>query len=72
MPVPKVTSVVRDGRPPRFAVGCKVGTMPAVVIFDRRCRYEVGRKVRLRYWGHGEKWFHGTIRNIDPIRVDLI
>ena len=41
-----------------------------LVIFDRRCRFEIGRKVRLRYWGHGEKWFYGILRNIDPIRVD--
>jgi len=26
--------------------------------------------VRLRYWGHGEKWFYGILRNIDPIRVN--
>jgi hypothetical protein len=44
--------------------------MPAVVVFDRRCRFEVGRKVRMRFYGHGEKWFHATLTNIDPIRVD--
>ncbi len=59
-------------KPPSKVVGCKVGTMPALVVFDRRCRFEVGCKVRLRYSGHGEKWFHGILRNIDPIRIDLI
>ncbi len=44
--------------------------MPFLVVFDRRCRYEIGKKVRLRYQGNGEKWFHGILRNIDPIRVD--
>jgi hypothetical protein len=61
---------MRDFKPPQVAVACKVGTQPALVVFDRRCRFAIGRVVRMRFYGHGEKWFHATLRNINPIRVD--
>ena len=58
-------------KPPKGEVPCKVGTQPWIVIFDRRCCFEVGQKVRMRKAGHGEKWFWVTLDNIEPIRVTL-
>jgi hypothetical protein len=57
-------------RPPSGTQPCKVGTIPSLVVFDKRGHFEIGRKIRLRFAGHGEKWFDGILRNIEPIRVD--
>lgn len=59
-------------RPPAGVVSCKVGTQPALCVFDKRSSFVVGKRVRFRDAGPGHKWDVGLLTNIDPIRVDLI
>jgi hypothetical protein len=56
-------------RPPVGPVACKIGTVPATVVFDKRCSFTVGRRVRLRNAGPGHKWFWAILTNIDPLRL---
>lgn len=59
-------------RPPKGEVGCKVGTIPSLVVFDRRRRFEIGEKIRFRDATHGSKWRQGILDNKDPIRISLL
>lgn len=54
---------------PLGEVYAKVGTMPALVIFDRRGVFEIGRKIRFKDHIHGSKWETGILDNLDPIRI---
>lgn len=57
------------GRPPVGTVYCKVGTTPALIIFDRRLPWRSMGKVRFREDLHGSKWETGILTNLDPIRI---
>lgn len=65
-------------RPPKGLVYAKVGTQPAGIIFDRRCRFYVGNLVRFKRPEVGERnfryvrWQTGIIDHIDPIRITLM
>lgn len=43
----------------------KVGTQPWLIVIDGRCKVLVGRRVIFRKSGHGEKWMHGVITQIN-------
>jgi len=44
---------------------CKIGTQPWVVVLWRSYRLEVGRKIKVRDYRHGSKWFCVTIERVN-------
>lgn len=58
-------------RLPKGEVPCKVGTQPALCVFDRRGNFVVGKIVRFRDAMPGSKWRHGILTNVDPLRVTV-
>ncbi len=61
---------MREPFPGRNEVSAKVGSIPALIVFDRRVgSFEVGSKIRFRDYQHGSKWEAGTLTCIDPVRI---
>jgi len=65
-------------RPPKGVVPAKVGTVPYVVVFDRRGCWKVGARVRIRYGPGGVMsgfknfpWRTGILDQLDPIFITL-
>jgi len=44
---------------------CKIGTIPALVYVDGRCKIEVGNKIRVRETDHGSEWFNVIVDKIN-------
>lgn len=57
---------------PAGEVHCKVGTIPATVILDRRKRtLKVGDRVRIRDAHCGSRWKRARVTNLSPLRLSL-
>ena len=61
-----------EWKPPKGATGAKVGTVPMLVVFDRRQTFEIGRKIKWKDARHGSRWESGILESIHPIRVSRI
>lgn len=53
-------------------VPCKVGTQPWLVVRDERQTLAIGKKIRLKGYERGEKWFDVIVTSIDPFRVEML
>lgn len=66
-------------KPPKGIVPAKIGTIPSLAVFDRRCCWKVGARVRFRYGSGGLKsgfrnfpWTTGILDKLDPIFITLM
>lgn len=60
----------KSRRYPEGTLAAKVGTMPALIVVDRRCCMRVGRRIRFREAARGSKWQTGIVTAVDPLRID--
>ena len=56
-------------KPPWGHVPAKIGSVPMVVIFDKRYSFEEGKKIRYRRCECGSKWGFGIVKSVDPIMI---
>lgn len=52
---------------PKSAEWAKVGTVPKLIIRDRRTPLKVGAHIRFRMAVHGSRWEHGVVEGLEPV-----
>lgn len=51
----------------QLAKPAKAGTQPWQIVIDGRFTLQVGKIIRFRRAGHGEKWMRGEVTRINDI-----